>query len=367
MIADPQRKNLLELVDAAVRDGARQHAACELLGITARCLQRWRQGGSDDGPRLADGRRNREQKPVNALTTEERQTVLDTVNHPDYAHLPPTQIVPLLADQGRYIGSESTLYRVLREAGQLAHRRIEREPRNVAKPRALDARAPHQIVCWDISYLPTDVRGSYFYLYLLIDLYSRCIVAWQVQDVECQHHASALMKDYALQHHITADQVTLHADNGAVMKASTLYATLKALGINTSHGRPSVSNDNPYVESVFHTLKYRPDLKLKPFQSLDAARDWVGNVVHWYNTEHRHSSIRYVTPQQRHDGEDVAILKNRHAVYQQAKAANPQRWSGNTRNWEPIEVVHLNPEKDPPKPISRANAPSTPQAGNPAT
>jgi transposase InsO family protein len=342
MIDPPQRQTILDLVDTAVRDGARLERACDVIGISARCLQRWR---SDATAEQVDRRSTRVQAPKNALSDAERQAILATANHPDYADLPPTQIVPILADQGRYLASESSFYRVLRHAGQLAHRRPERPARSLSKPRARTACRPNQIVCWDISYLPTDVRGQYFYLYLILDLYSRCIVAWQVHDVEHQDLASALMRDYALEHDIQPEQVVLHADNGAVMKGSSLYLTLRELGIVPSHSRPAVSNDNPYVESTFRTLKYRPDLKIRPFENLDAARSWVSRVVDWYNTEHRHSGIRYVTPRQRHAGEDVALLRQRAQVYADAKVRHPGRWSGNSRNWQPIEEVHLNPEK----------------------
>lgn len=347
LIDTPQRQTILDLVDTAVRDGARLARACDVIGISARCLQRWREG---EAPRWTDRRRNRVQSPKHALSAAERQTILDTANHPDYADLPPTQIVPILADRGLYLASESSFYRVLRAAGQLAHRRPERPPRAIGKPRALSAHAPNQIVCWDITYLPTDVRGRYYYLYLVLDLYSRCIVAWQVHDVEHQDLASALMRDYALEHEIQPEQVVLHADNGAVMKGSALYVTLRELGIVPSHSRPAVSDDNPYVESVFRTLKHRPALRVRPFESLEAARVWVRQVVDWYNTEHRHGRIRHVTPKQRHAGEDVELLKRRAALYEAAKARHPRRWSGKTRNWERVSAVHLNPAKASDKP-----------------
>jgi transposase InsO family protein len=350
MIDASQRQTLLDLVDTAVREGARLERACDLIGISARCLQRWRQG---ETPLLADRRRTRVQTPKNALNEAERQAVLDTANHPDFADLPPTQIVPILADQGRYVASESSFYRVLRDAGQLTHRRPERPARTVSKPRALTAQRPNEIVCWDISYLPTEVHGQYYYLYLILDLYSRCIVAWQVHDVEHQDLASALMRDYALEHAIQPEQVVLHADNGAVMKGAALYVTLRELGIVPSHSRPAVSDDNPYVESVFRTLKHRPDLEIRPFESLDAARAWVSQVVDWYNTEHRHGRIRHVTPKQRHAGEDVELLKRREAVYADAKARHPGRWSGATRNWQPVGEVHLNPAKASEKSTSK--------------
>lgn len=344
MIPAQQRQNLLSLIDQAVAEGARREKACEVVGITARCLQRWRSTPTPGD--LVDGRSSRIQNPANALSSQERQAVYAAINDPANAHLSPSQIVPRLADAGVYIASEATFCRLLRAQDMDVHRRPERAPREQQqRPLALAARAPNEVVCWDISCLPTTMRACHYYLYLVIDLYSRCIVAWQVHDVECAEHASALMRDYAWEHQITPQQVCLHSDNGAVMRAGKLVATLQALGIARSYSRPAVSNDNPYVESVLHTLKYRPDLRLVPFASLDEARAWVAAVVNWYNHEHRHSGIRYVTPRQRHEGKDGEILARRAAVYAAARARNPQRWSGKTRNWQPVEVVHLNPRE----------------------
>jgi putative transposase len=141
------------------------------------------------------------------------------------------------------------------------------------------------------------------------------------------------------------NQLVLHSDNGGPMKGATMLATLQALGVMPSFSRPAVSNDNPYSEALFKTLKYRPVYPAKPFACLLAARTWVAEFVHWYNFDHRHSAIRFVTPAERHAGLDAAILRNRTAVYEAAKARHPRRWTGNTRNWQPIEIVHLNPAR----------------------
>ena len=142
------------------------------------------------------------------------------------------------------------------------------------------------------------------------------------------------------------------------MKANTMLATLQALGVMGSHSRPSVSNDNPYSESAFKTLKYRPDYRLEPFQDLLQARHWVSQLVHWYNQEHRHSAIRFVTPAQRHAGDDQAILQHREQVYAAARERTPLRWKRQTRNWQRIAEVHLNPHKAKPS-ICLAAKPST--------
>lgn len=154
-----------------------------------------------------------------------------------------------------------------------------------------------------------------------------------------------LMRDICRREGIAPGQVVLHSDNGSPMKGATMLATLRELGVASSFSRPAVSNDNPYSEALFRTLKYRPRYPRKPFTSLLAARAWVGEFVRWYNTEHRHSAIGFVTPEQRHDGRDRDLLERRHALYQAAREKHPERWSGKTRNWTRVEEVFLNPQK----------------------
>jgi putative transposase len=166
-----------------------------------------------------------------------------------------------------------------------------------------------------------------------------------VYDAECSTLASALLREICHREAIGLHQVTLHADNGGPMKGATMLATLQALGVMPSFSRPAVSNDNPYSESLFKTLKYRPDYPAKPFADLTEARRWVDHLVRWYNHEHRHSAIRFVTPAQRHAGLDGPLLEQRTAVYEAARQKNPQRWRGTIRNWQRIAAVHLNPEQ----------------------
>lgn len=333
-----QRQNVLAILNAALNAGARLVSACAVLGLSPRSVQRWLATSG-----LPDGRTQRLQAPANKLTEEERSTILTVVNSPQFAHLPPSQIVPILADEGRYIGSESTLYRLLREVKQLAHRAMTRPAQVRSKPKALCASAPNQIYSWDITYLPSNVRGAYFYLYLVMDIFSRKIVGWQVYEEESSTLAGELLTDICLREKVCKNQVALHSDNGAPMKGATMLATLQSLGVASSFSRPSVSNDNPYSESLFKTLKYRPDMALSAFENLLAARSSVTQLVHWYNLEHHHSAIQFVTPSERHANKDAALLAKRHALYQQAKDKHPQRWSGDTRNWQRVDVVHLNP------------------------
>lgn len=330
----------MNLVKEASNAGARQKMACDVIGMSAKTLQRWSLSINDK-----DGRIEAQHSPQNKLTALERQRILKIANEPEFSHLPASQIVPRLADKGVYIGSESTIYRILKAEKQLKHRLKSKPGRTIIKPKALTATAPNQVYTWDITYLPTSVKGSFFYLYLVLDIFSRKIVGWQVHCDELSALAADLMTDICLREKVKRDQVTLHSDNGSPMKGATMLATLQELGVMASFSRPSVSNDNPYSESIFRTLKYRPEYPEKAFIDLDNARKWVNGFTKWYNEEHRHSGIKFVTPSERHQGLDGAILLNRIEVYSKAKKQNPSRWSGDIKNWERIKEVKLNPEK----------------------
>lgn len=339
MTALAVRHKTMDLVADAVAQGARQAQACQAINLSERTLQRWQCRALQ-----GDLRSQRMQFPRNALTAVERQRILAVANSEAFAHLSPSQIVPCLSDQGIYLASTSSFNRILKAANQLKRRGRERAPSQRGKPRALSATRPNELYSWDITYLPTPVKGSYFYLYLVMDIYSRKVVGWQVYEVESAELSSELLRDICQRENIAPHQVTLHSDNGSPMKGATMLATLQALGVTPSLSRPAVSNDNPYSEALFRTLKYRPSYTGEPFQSLLAARRWVDAFVQWYNHDHRHSAIRFVTPAQRHAGLDAAILSQRDVLFKKARQAHPERWSGNTRNWEPVTIVHLNPE-----------------------
>jgi putative transposase len=339
-----QRQTLVALIEQARSEGATLERACVQVGLTARSVQRWRRPAASQGDLRVSGKR-RYVKPANKLSEPERQAVFEALNSDEYKDLPPSQVVPRLADRQVYLAGESTMYRLLREAGQLQHRRAERAPKKRSKPRALKATQPDQIYCWDITYLPTQVRGQHFYLYLFEDLFSRKIVGWQVFDSESAEQASLLLRDICERQGIARDQLTVHSDNGSPMKGETMLSTMQRLGVAHTRSRPAVSNDNPYIESVFRTLKYRPQLPVKPFEDLLAARRWVTELAHWYNEEHRHSAIGFVTPAQRHAGQDQDMLKQRANVYALARKKHPLRWSREARQWRHVDEVHLNPDK----------------------
>ena len=331
---------ILGLVNDAVAAGARRERACLQVGLAERSMQRWR--GADVGDDRRAGPRT---TMSNALSPAERAHVLDVVNSPEYRDLPPKQVVPRLADDGRYIGSESTIYRILRAKGQDAHRG-RAKPRTVRNVDAHVATAANQVWSWDITYLLSSLRGRFFYLYLVEDIWSRRIVGFEVHAEECMIASSALVRATCKAENVDPKGLVLHSDNGGPMKGSTMLATLQHLGIVPSFSRPSVSDDNPFIESLFRTLKYRPEYPHKPFETIEAARAWVTAFVAWYNAEHRHSGIRFVTPDQRHDGRENDVLANRVSVYERARRKHPNRWSRGTRNWTPAPAVFLNPKRD---------------------
>jgi putative transposase len=346
MIGLEDRLCLAHDIEVAHSAGARLRLACELAGIDARTLQRWK---AQDGLKDGDGR-PQAIRPVcaHALTESERERLLSVANEPRFASVPPVRIVPMLADEGVYLASESTFHRVLREHNQSGHRGRARAPRAPRSPTTHVATGTRQVWCWDMTYLPAITVGAWFHLYLILDLFSRKIVGWEVHASDHSDHAVALLKRTALSEGVAAMQSkpVLHGDNGSTLKATTVLAMLEWLGVKPSYSRPRVSDDNAYAESLFRTAKYRPEFPAKGFADLDTARRWAAEFVRWYNDDHRHSGIRYVTPAQRHSGDDVAILAARHTLYTAAHDLNPARWSGDTRNWAHIPVVTLNPERD---------------------
>ena len=346
MIGLEDRQALAQDIEAAHRAGARLRLACETAGIDVRTLQRWK---DRQGLTAGDGRPAAVRPvPDHALSSAERAQILRVANEPRFADMPPARIVPMLADEGVYVASESSFQRVLRAHGQTRHRGRAKAPRRSRPPTTHIATAPRQLWCWDMTFLPAEVTGRWFYLYLILDVFSRKIVGFEVHDSDDADHAAHLVKRTALAEgiHAMAAKPVLHGDNGATLKATTVLAMLHWLGVKPSYSRPRVSDDNAFVESLFRTAKYRPEFPAKGFADIDDARAWAARFVHWYNHEHRHSGIRYVSPAQRHAGQDRSILEARHALYVQARERNPRRWSRTTRNWSMIDVVTLNPERD---------------------
>jgi transposase InsO family protein len=330
---------IIQLIDEAVANGARRERAAAVLGLSDRAIARWRvEADSDDrrqGPHAA---------PAHKLDSEERRRVLEVANSPEFRNLSPRQIVPRLSDRNEYIASESTFYRILRQEGQLAHRQHARPARR-HRPKEHIARGPNEVWSWDITYLRSPVRGTFYYLYLIVDIWSRKIVGWSLRHEESAEHARDMIQQAIDREGANPKKLALHSDNGGPMKGSTLLATLQRLGVVASFSRPGVSDDNPFSEALFRTMKYRPGFPRKPFESFAAALEWVEGFVRWYNDEHLHSAIRYVTPSDRHSGKERPLLAHRHEVYTEARCRKPRRWTGKTRNWSPVGAVYLNPIK----------------------
>jgi putative transposase len=239
-----------------VNAGARQFMACRTLKLSSRTYRRWTVANdvrTDQRP-FADC-----PEPRSKLTQEEHQALLDICNCEKFASLPPSQIVPLLADQGDYLASESSFYRILRAAGQQHHRGRAKAPTRRKPPTSYQATGPCQVWTWDITWMPGPILGMFYYLYLIVDIYSRKIVAWEVHDRESAELAAALVTQAVWAEGCSLKPLVLHADNGSPMKGATMKATLEKLGIAASYGRPRVSNDNPFSEALFRTFKYRPN------------------------------------------------------------------------------------------------------------
>lgn len=341
------RKKVVELIAEAVSSGARLSIACEEAEISTRTYNRWTSDYLISNEYIDRRTISIHPEPHNKLSPDEKQTIINVVNIPEFSSLPPSQIVPILADRGIYLASESTFYRVLKENNELHHRGRSKEP--MTRPISTHAAtAPNRVYTWDITYLNGPIKGRHYYLYLISDLFSRKIIAWEVWEVESAENASELIRRAIIAEHLTTREhpLVLHSDNGSPMKGATMLETLYNLGITPSRSRPRVSNDNPYAESLFKTLKYRCNYQPKGFATLDEARQWVFNFVEWYNNNHRHSGIKFLTPNQRHAPDHgKKVLAKRDLVYKTAKLKNPERWSRATRDWSIVDKVWLNPEK----------------------
>ena len=284
-----------------------------------------------------DGRKGAPKRVANKLSEAEQALVVKTAGEKRFMDLTPHEIVPILAEEGRYLASESSFYRCLR-----LFKFVKPKKKILRQVQAIELKAerPHQLWSWDITYLKTFIRGRFFFLYLIVDIFSRFIMGWEIHESEEAKAAREFVDRVCREHGIERDTLILHSDNGGPMKNGTMLATLQRLGVVGSFSRPNVSNDNAFSESLFKTLKYTAGYPVQ-FESIEEARNWVSRFVKWYNTEHRHSGIGYVTPEQRYLGLDKAILVNRKAAFEAARLAHPERWSGPTRNCDWVQEVWL--------------------------
>ena len=306
----------MSLINSAISSGARKAIACKTIGVSVRTIQRWY---NDKSKQVFEDERPTANRPTpaNKLSVEERALILETCNSNEYASYPPGYIVPTLADDGLYIGSESSFYRVLNESGQLAQRAPTKLRVNNSKPKEKVATKPNELWTWDISYLATLTRGQHYYLYMIVDIFSRKIVGAEVFDQELGELAADVLQ----------------------------RAVWSEKCVASSYSRPRVSNDNPYSESLFRTTKYHHSWPKDGFKNIAEAREWVNNFTYWYNNIHKHSGIKYVTPEQRHNGLDGELLQKRRETYMAAQQKNPNRWRNDIRNWDYIDEVSLNPER----------------------
>ncbi len=334
---------IVDLVNEASKNGARLIPACETVGISKRTYERW----CKDGEVSEDGRKNAiRPEPKNKLSKEEYQSVLNIVTKSEFADLPPSQIVPALADRGIYIASESTMYRILRKENMQHHRGCAKAPERRNLPTTHIAYGPNQVWTWDITWLNTYTRGIYFKLYMIIDIYSRKIVGWEVWPEENGDLASELVERVLIAEKARGKALVLHSDNGAPMKSYTLKSKLEFLGVLSSYSRPRVSNDNPFSEAQFKTLKYRPGYPQDGFKSIEDAREWVAVFVDWYNNKHYHSGLNFLTPNSKHNKKDKEIMVHRRKVYNTARERHPQRFNKGIRNWTSPGAVALNPTEE---------------------
>jgi len=332
---------ILAAILEAETAGARLEQACEVVGLSLRTIERWRKT-----PEADDGRHGPRRRPHNALTAHEQARVVAVMTSPKYAGVAPKQLVPRLADEGIYLASESTMYRLQRRFELRASKRTTGRTHVTRAATVHRATGPNQVWSWDITYLPTTVRGRFLHLYLAMDVWSRRIVAWRVHERESAELAAEMIRSACEDEGVDSAGLVLHSDNGKAMRGSTMLATLQWLGIVPSFSRPHVSDDNPYSEALFRTLKHAPVYPAR-FVSVDAACRWVADFVGWYNAQHRHSAIRFVTPNERHFGREKTVLAKRDALYRRARRMKPRRWTRATRNWTPVADVVLHPERPP--------------------
>ncbi len=259
-----------------------------------------------------------------ALNAEQRQKLLDAVHEPRFVDRSVPYIYATLLDEARYYGSISTFYRVLRSVGELGDRRDQATRPARVKPE-LCATAPNQVYAWDITKLHGPQKWTYYYLYVVIDIYSRYVVGWMVADRESSALARVLLKQTIKQQHADPTKLTIHADRGSSMTSKPVAFLLADLGVTKSHSRPHVSNDNPHIESLFKTAKYQPEFPAT-FVSIFEARSFCRAFVNWYNNEHRHSGIALLTPADVHHGRANERIAARQIVLDAAYDAHPERF-----------------------------------------
>lgn len=310
---------------------------CKYLDISSRTIQRWRKNG------LTDKRKGALKTVPKKLSEEEVSTIYKLLCSNEYKEMTPVEAFNSLLDKGIYHASSRTFYRILKRFNALTHRTETKSGTSRSKPAELKACAKNQVWMWDITWLKSPVTGIYYYAYVIEDLYDRSIVSWMIYENESDVHSKELFENACRKEN--AHPKFVHSDNGNPMKGITLVAFYYQLGIIPSFSRPRVSDDNPFIESFFKTLKYRCGYP-HHFESIEHARNWFADFIHWYNFEHKHSGLQFVTPMQKRNGEHFKLYKNRNAVILAARKKNPLRWSTDkTLTYSSTEFEVLNEDK----------------------
>lgn len=323
------------MTELAARIGIKR--ACDVLGLSRNAVYRARRPRPTPQPRPV---------PAHALSDEERVEIRDTLNSERFMDKAPRQVYAALLDDGRYLCHWRSMYRILSAHGEIRERRNLRRHPVYKKPELL-ATAPNQVWSWDITALRGSEKLTYFRLYVVLDIFSRYVVGWMIAETESSDLASQLVAETARKHGIQPDQLTLHADNGAPMRGKSLTQLLTDLSIARSHNRPHTSNDNPFSEAQFKTMKYQPTYPDR-FVGIEAAREWARAFFAWYNDQHYHSGLNLLTPASVHYGEVRLVQAQRQTVMLTAYAAHPTRF---TRG-EPVAkgaptAVYINPPSKP--------------------
>jgi putative transposase len=293
--------------------------ACEALGVPRSSFYRAQQQ-----PEAPGAATKTLPTPDRALSEAERALVREVLNSPRFQDRPPRQVYAALLDQGIYLCSWRTMYRILEACGEVQERRNQLQHPNYVKPELL-ATGPNQLWSWDITKLRGPVTWTYYYLYTILDVFSRYVVGWMIAEAETAELAQQLIVETCEKQGIEPGQLTLHADRGAPMVSKTLAQLLLDLGVAKTHSRPYTSNDNPYSEAQFKTMKYRPDYPDR-FMSPSAARFWAKPFFHWYNHEHYHTGLNLMTPAMVHYDQTETVCEQRNQVLQVAYALHPERF-----------------------------------------
>lgn len=337
MIHQSVKQQIVSDIEKAVAADVPIYKCCDVLSIEPRTFYRWRVSTEDK-------RKGARKSNKRALSEYEKDEIVAVCCSERFIDTNPYEIVAILAEEGTYLASPRTFYRVLKERGLLSHRRSSRPPRRAYRPPELKATGPDQVYSWDITWIPSRVNGLFWYAYVVIDVWSREIVGWTIHENESEAHARELFFKIKTKHNLKG--TWLHADNGNPMRGATFAVTLANMGMFLSHSRPMVKNDNPYIESFFRTLKYHAGYPRR-FDSLDTARIWLADFIDWYNTTHRHSGIGYVTPQQRRRGVSGKLFEKRNKTLQEAWKKRPDRFpKKGPRLWKEKTIVYLNPSDD---------------------